>query len=292
MLYANSLGADKQPYKYSGKELDNLHGLDLYDSQARWYSGSIPGFTTQDPLAEKYYGWSPYAYCLNNPMKYVDSDGREVFYYVTEADKNGKNYYVPKTYNQLTDTQRNTIQGFIRSEVGKNFISQFISGSQDFGGEIIKGNATFNQDLKIRFDEGQLILLGNGETLKRLGATKPNLKDNGKSFFLEILVDKFLSLEQMAYTFGHEALLHGGPMIENLIENFKAGMNEEQFKELNKKAGTGHDHHKNYSDGVGEHTLNFKKYLNFLKGWNNPELMQQVIIYSDDENKKEADAGR
>ena len=29
-----------------------------------------------DPLAEKYYGVSPYAYCENNPMRYVDPDGR------------------------------------------------------------------------------------------------------------------------------------------------------------------------------------------------------------------------
>jgi hypothetical protein len=29
-----------------------------------------------DPLCEKYYWISPYAYCLNNPVRYVDSDGR------------------------------------------------------------------------------------------------------------------------------------------------------------------------------------------------------------------------
>jgi len=77
MLYANSIGSDKQPYKYSSKELDNLHGLDLYDSQARWYSGSIPGFTTQDPMSEKYYGWSSYGYCAGNPLKYIDPTGTD-----------------------------------------------------------------------------------------------------------------------------------------------------------------------------------------------------------------------
>lgn len=35
-------------------------------------------FLTIDPLAEKYPWISPYAYCLNNPIKYIDPDGRDV----------------------------------------------------------------------------------------------------------------------------------------------------------------------------------------------------------------------
>ncbi len=31
-----------------------------------------------DPLAEKYYDVSPYAYCKNNPVKYIDFDGRKI----------------------------------------------------------------------------------------------------------------------------------------------------------------------------------------------------------------------
>ena len=29
----------------------------------------------QDPLSEKYYGISPYAFCAGNPVKYLDPDG-------------------------------------------------------------------------------------------------------------------------------------------------------------------------------------------------------------------------
>ncbi len=36
-------------------------------------------FTTIDPMAEKYYGVSPYAYCVGNPMKFIDPDGRSVY---------------------------------------------------------------------------------------------------------------------------------------------------------------------------------------------------------------------
>jgi len=35
------------------------------------------GFTSVDPLAEKFYNISPYAYCHNNPVNRIDPDGRD-----------------------------------------------------------------------------------------------------------------------------------------------------------------------------------------------------------------------
>ena len=64
-----------QRYKYNGKELDRMHGLNLYDYGARQYDAALGLFTTMDPLAEKYYNVSPYAYCVGNPVMYVDPDG-------------------------------------------------------------------------------------------------------------------------------------------------------------------------------------------------------------------------
>ena len=69
-------GDDLQPYKYNGKELDRTHGLDWYDYGARNYDAIVPVFTSLDPLCEKYYHISPYAYCANNPILFVAPDGR------------------------------------------------------------------------------------------------------------------------------------------------------------------------------------------------------------------------
>lgn len=67
-----------QKYKYNGKELQDELGLNMYDYGARNYDSARAGWTTLDPLAEKYYSWSPTNYALNNPVLFVDPDGKEI----------------------------------------------------------------------------------------------------------------------------------------------------------------------------------------------------------------------
>ena len=62
------------PYKWGGKEYDDK--ALAYDFGARHYTSSIPRWTTMDPLCEKYYSISPYAYCAGNPMRYTDLTGK------------------------------------------------------------------------------------------------------------------------------------------------------------------------------------------------------------------------
>jgi len=54
------------------------------DTTGHVYRAEITSrFLTVDPLAEEHYNWSPYVYVLNNPMRYIDPDGR------IERDSNG-----------------------------------------------------------------------------------------------------------------------------------------------------------------------------------------------------------
>ncbi len=71
-------GADVQNHLYNGKELDRMHGLNLYDYSARQYDAAIGKFTSMDPLCEKYYHISPYAYCAGNPVNCLDINGDSV----------------------------------------------------------------------------------------------------------------------------------------------------------------------------------------------------------------------
>jgi len=63
-----------QWYRYNGKERDTLSGWTDYG--ARWYDAGIGRWNGVDQLASDIPSWSPYVYVYNNPLAYIDPDGR------------------------------------------------------------------------------------------------------------------------------------------------------------------------------------------------------------------------
>jgi RHS repeat-associated protein len=63
--------------KFTEKEWDDEYGLNLYHFGWRPYDPQIGRWVVMDPLAEKYPGWSPYVYTLDNPIQFVDPNGKE-----------------------------------------------------------------------------------------------------------------------------------------------------------------------------------------------------------------------
>jgi len=74
-----------QPRKFTGKERDTETGLDYFG--ARYYGAKVGRFTTVDPVYTwndnllDPQRWNRYAYARNNPLKYVDPDGKVIFDY-------------------------------------------------------------------------------------------------------------------------------------------------------------------------------------------------------------------
>ena len=84
-LFGESTGNSLQRFRFNGKEFDRTHGLDWYDYGARHMTPDVGRFTTIDPMAEKYYNISPYAYCANNPINVIDPNGMDIW----DIDVNG-----------------------------------------------------------------------------------------------------------------------------------------------------------------------------------------------------------
>jgi RHS repeat-associated protein len=90
-------------YLYNGKELQDDFDLGWYDYGARFYDPAIGRFTTIDPHAENYYAISSYNYVANNPLVFIDPDGKDIKI-ILGRDDNGEatgvvTYKEGKLYN-------------------------------------------------------------------------------------------------------------------------------------------------------------------------------------------------
>jgi RHS repeat-associated protein len=69
--------SNKNKYLYNSIEFLSDLNLNYYDYGARFYDPQLGRWNRKDPLMEWHFNYSPYAYCFDNPVSYIDPDGMD-----------------------------------------------------------------------------------------------------------------------------------------------------------------------------------------------------------------------
>jgi RHS repeat-associated protein len=170
-------------YLFNAKELDEESGMYYYS--ARYYAP--PVFTSRDPLFEKYPWISPYAYCANNPLKYIDPTG--MLYTDFVNSETGDCMHIDDGKDQvviINNSDYKTISNMNQTQYSNMSSTQQSSYNQILnGGEKIEMNSTLGKTIRAVYAE-----MGNigssqedrnivaASVATRLGREKSNNIDN------------------------------------------------------------------------------------------------------------------
>lgn len=229
-LMGDSRNTETQRFKYNGKELDRMHGLDWYDYGARNYDAATCRFTTIDPLAEKYYDVNPYVYCMGNPINFIDPDGKKVRMYVetqgvghtfiTTGEGNKMTVY---TYGRYLGGDKEKLSSNSLDPVGRGVLVK-LTGS-DAKAYINKEKKTFNVKSFIIRDANEKKVMSYYEkmynssrklTRQESKAYDSNPHRNGHSYNARV-VDKYNLLLNNCTTKSIEGVRYGGTKLNFII---------------------------------------------------------------------------
>ena len=115
------------------------------------YDAALGRWHVVDPLAEKYYSISPYAYCGNNPIMLVDVNGKE---WGIVLNANGTktvtlavNFNVDSSLN-LTSSQINAYKTAISTQLNNTF-QEASGGMVSTAVTFYSGNENISQSLSL-----------------------------------------------------------------------------------------------------------------------------------------------
>ncbi len=164
---------DHQPFKFGGKELDAMYGLNLHDFHARLQIPDLGRFDRPDPLCEKTPHLSPYLFCANDPVNNTDPTGMVVIKdsYSSQFNSNwgasrkylGNHYY--KLYDKLVSSPHN-VHIYDGATNGKGNKTHVIVDSKydDDGNKTTEYTIEMSVDMSVAFelDDGNVMSTAMG----------------------------------------------------------------------------------------------------------------------------------
>ena len=203
-LMGDRCGVSQNKYKYIGKELDTMYGWNMQDHEARWYDPVVGRWMVTDPLQEKYASFSTYYYANNNPLLFIDFNGKDGVRIVDEDNKTltiKADYFVITTAQQYRDNNIiNVFKGYSSKDIEKmnsyneylNNLKLIVPAGEYEGysimfdlsffdaGDALEASIEASEDMYEGISIGNIMQLGNEKTHKNLNfQTKYN--DDGST---------------------------------------------------------------------------------------------------------------
>ena len=217
LLVDEHSSTEEMPYKFNGKEFDQETGLYYYG--ARYMNPRTSLWYGVDPQAEKYVSTGSYVYCIDNPIRLIDPDGRKV-----KADVNSQK----NIYNILTKEDAKYVK-FDKNGILDVHSLQKLDSKSDIIQAIktlANSDITYSFEVKSEDDHGKKFKDGDFNFYRGVteipGAESQPSKDND----VHIIVGINLSEKQQAKTTAHEGMGHA--YIYELTRDYKKASHDYQ----------------------------------------------------------------
>ena len=245
---------DLQRYKFNGKELDLVHGLRLYDYGARMYDQILGCWTSVDPMAEKYYHISPYAFCADNPINLIDTDGERIRTILFQ-DQNAPIWY------RSTTSFKKAMFYFAKTKFGQQIFADFTpKGSSFFG---IKGNGKYSHYNLTLYEISDSNPQSRTTYFKGNNAQTRMKKNKYGDPEFEIIFDTERNVEGLVETIAHELAGHLSKYPE-ILDAFKKNGNYKDAKTI-WDANSQEKDHEEMEDSKNRHNNYQKTMIELLK---------------------------
>lgn len=160
-----------------------------------------------DPLAEKYKNVGGYVYVANNPINFIDPDGRKIVPRLwLHNNESGKLAYSGLDFSV---NSRSAFSVFQLSKTGQNFLSKFMKTGETFINQTAKTNGAFSKyALEINtIDHGNNASAKGSFWGKAEASFGPRVLESGELTF-QMKLRGNMSVERLIENIAHEGLLH------------------------------------------------------------------------------------